>query len=130
MKISRIKKCRFCKSRKLEKVINLGPQFLQGYFQNNDIKKSKQIYQKKFLTELVRCNPEKDKNACGLLQMSTSVPTKILYEKYFYRSGINSTMVNHLNQIANDINKIYKKKKENKDIGYWLQWWHIAKIFF
>ena len=119
MKISRIKKCRFCKSKELEKVINLGPQFLQGYFQNNKIKKTNQIFQKKFLTELVRCNPEKDKNACGLLQMSTSVPTKILYEKYFYRSGINSTMVNHLNQIANDINKIYKKKKKIKilDIG-------------
>ena len=119
MKISRIKKCRFCKSKELEKVINLGPQFLQGYFQNNKLKKTNQIFQKKFLTELVRCNPEKDKNACGLLQMSTSVPTKILYEKYFYRSGINSTMVNHLNQIADDINKIYKKKKKIKilDIG-------------
>ena len=49
MKISRIKKCRFCKSKKLEKIIDLGPQFLQGYFQNNDIKKNKSNLQKKIL---------------------------------------------------------------------------------
>ena len=121
MNISKIKECRFCKSKKLDKVINLGPQFLQGYFKGDYTKDKNQILQKKFLTELVRCNPEKDKKACGLVQMSTSVPAKILYEKYFYRSGINSTMVKHLSKIAHDINQIYKKKEETQNIRYWVQ---------
>ena len=38
MNIKRIKKFRFCKSKKLEKVINLGYQHLQAYFQKQQIK--------------------------------------------------------------------------------------------
>ncbi len=119
MKISRIEKCRFCKSKKLVKVINLGYQYLQGYFSNNSMRDSNQHSQKKFLTELVRCNSEEDKNACGLLQLSISIPTRILYKKYFYRSGINSTMIEHLRKISLSIKKIFKNKKKVNilDIG-------------
>ena len=102
MNISKIKKCRFCNSDKLDSVLSLGKQHLQGYFKDNKRKHNK-IFNKKFLTELVRCNPKKDKNACGLLQLSISVPSNILYKKYFYRSGVNSTMKIHLNGIANKI---------------------------
>ena len=94
------KTCRFCGSNKLTKVINLGHQYLQSYFANNNyIKKKKYIFNKKFLMEIVRCNPDKDKNACGLLQLSITIPPKLLYSKYFYRSGVNSTMKQHLNNI-------------------------------
>ncbi len=118
MKISRIKKCRFCKSSKLESVISLGKQHLQGFFKDNKTKNNR-IYNQKFLTELVRCNPQKDKKACGLLQLSISVPSDILYKKYFYRSGVNSTMKNHLHGIAKNIIKIFKNKKKLNilDIG-------------
>ena len=64
------------------------------------------------MTELVRCNSEKNKNACGLLQLSISIPPKLLYRKYFYRSGVNSTMKKHLNNIANEIQDILKKEKK------------------
>ena len=118
MKISRIKKCRFCKSNKLESVISLGKQHLQGYFKDNK-KKNNRRYNQKFLTELVRCNPQKDKKACGLLQLSISVPSDILYKKYFYRSGVNSTMKNHLYGIAKNIKNIFKNKNKINilDIG-------------
>ena len=118
MKISRIKKCRFCKSSKLEHVISLGKQHLQGYFRDYK-KKNNKIYNQKFLTELLRCNPQKDKKACGLLQLSISVPSNILYKKYFYRSGVNSTMKNHLFAISKNIKKIFKNKKKINilDIG-------------
>lgn len=45
---------------------------------------------------LVRCCPEEDENACGLLQMRHSVPPEILYSTYWYRSGTNRTMREHL----------------------------------
>ena len=38
MKIKKIDKCRFCKSKKLEKVISLGHQNLQGYFKKENNK--------------------------------------------------------------------------------------------
>ena len=52
---------------------------------------------------LVRCNPEIDENACGLLQMEHSVPSEILYAAYWYRSGTNNTMRNHLKDIVDSV---------------------------
>lgn len=51
-------------------------------------------------TVLVRCDPTQDEKACGLLQMSHSVPPRILYSAYWYRSGTNQTMRDHLEGIA------------------------------
>ena len=119
MKLKKIKKCRFCKSKDLKKIVNLGNQYLQGYFKNNINLNEKEFTNKKFLTELVRCDNEKNKSGCGLLQLSVSVPSEILYRKYFYRSGINSTMKNHLKKLSNQIEKIFKNKKKVNilDIG-------------
>ena len=55
---------------------------------------------------LVRCNPTQDENSCGLLQMKHSVPPEILYSAYWYRSGTNFTMRNHLKSIAEDAMRI------------------------
>lgn len=55
---------------------------------------------RKIPCELVRCNPVADETACGLLQMKHSVPPQILYAAYWYRSGTNNTMRNHLRGIA------------------------------
>ena len=52
--------------------------------------------------ELVRCDPTKDENACGLLQMSVTVPPEVLYTSYWYRSGTNQTMRDHLAGIAQE----------------------------
>ena len=93
------KTCRICGSLALTKVINLGEQHLQGSF----IKPGKeQPPMRKISTELVRCNPMVDENACGLLQTVTSVPPEILYSAYWYRSGTNQTMRDHLKGIADD----------------------------
>jgi SAM-dependent methyltransferase len=106
------KTCRFCGSNKLTKVINLGKQYLQGYFVEDNYNKKKNIFNTRFLTELVRCDPKKNKNACGLLQMSISIPPKLLYSQYFYKSGINSSMKEHLKRITIEIKNIFKKKKK------------------
>ena len=51
---------------------------------------------RKLPTQLVRCDVTRDENGCGLLQLAHSFPPEILYANYWYRSGTNSTMRNHL----------------------------------
>lgn len=41
-----------------------------------------------------------DQDACGLLQTRHSVPPVLLYQNYWYRSGINRTMTEHLHELA------------------------------
>ena len=107
--------CRVCGSLSLKKVIDLGPQYLQGSF----IKPGKEMPPtRKIPCTLVRCNPEADENACGLLQMEHSVPPEILYAAYWYRSGTNNTMRNHLKEIAKTGVKVLDKKNASVlDIG-------------
>jgi len=115
MHIRKRNTCRVCGSSSLTPVINLGPQYLQGSF----VKPGKEMpSQRKIDCSLVRCNPEKDENACGLLQMEHSVPPEILYAAYWYRSGTNATMTNHLKGIVDSVTEIIKKDKCNVlDIG-------------
>jgi SAM-dependent methyltransferase len=61
-------------------------------------------------TTLVRCDPSRDENACGLLQMAFTLPPQILYSTYWYRSGTNQTMRLHLRGIAEEAAKISGKK--------------------
>ncbi len=92
--------CRVCGSESLKKVIDLGPQYLQGSF----IKPGKEMpSSRKIDCSLVRCNPQVDENACGLLQMEHSVPSEILYAAYWYRSGTNNTMRSHLKDIVDSV---------------------------
>jgi hypothetical protein len=86
-----------CGSAALTPVIDLGKQHLQGSFQKpgKDVPPLRRID-----CTLVRCDPTRDENACGLLQMVHSVPPEILYSAYWYRSGTNQTMRNHLTEIA------------------------------
>ncbi|HRO85731.1 MAG TPA: class I SAM-dependent methyltransferase [Niabella sp.] len=107
--------CRVCGSASLTSVINLGPQYLQGSF----VKPGKEMpSQRKINCSLVRCNPQIDENACGLLQMEHSVPSDILYAAYWYRSGTNQTMRTHLKGIADSAMTLIKKNDATVlDIG-------------
>lgn len=89
--------CRVCGSKALTPVINLGSQFLQGSF----VKPGKELPPMRTIPmSLVRCDPTRDEQACGLLQMEHTVPPEILYSAYWYRSGTNNTMRNHLRGIV------------------------------
>jgi SAM-dependent methyltransferase len=48
----------------------------------------------------------KDEKACGLLQMEYTVPPEVLYSAYWYRSGTNRTMRDHLRGIAEESGKL------------------------
>ena len=85
--------CRVCGSRELTPVIDLGEQHLQGSF----VKPGEEDPPlRRIACRLVRCDPTRDERACGLLQMDKSVPPTILYSSYWYRSGTNRTMRDHL----------------------------------
>lgn len=91
--------CRVCGSSALTPVIDLGDQYLQGSF----VKPGKELPPtRKIPTRLVRCDPMKDEQACGLLQMEHTVPPEVLYSAYWYRSGTNNTMRQHLKGIARE----------------------------
>lgn len=89
--------CRVCGSSQLTPVLDLGPQHLQGSF----VKEGKELPPlRRVPLKLVRCDVTKNEQACGLLQLSHSTPTEILYGAYWYRSGTNNTMRSHLAGIA------------------------------
>lgn len=91
------KTCRICGSSALTPIIDIGAQYLQGSFLKPG---SEEPPSRRIPTRLVRCNPSEDENACGLLQLEHSVPPEVLYYSYWYRSGTNRTMREHLAGIA------------------------------
>ncbi|MCF8448888.1 MAG: class I SAM-dependent methyltransferase [Taibaiella sp.] len=115
MHIRKRNTCRVCGSPSLTKVIDLGEQYLQGSF----IKPGKEMPStRKIPCTLLRCDPQQDENACGLLQMEHSVPPEILYAAYWYRSGTNNTMRTHLKGIATSVQDIINKPSAGVlDIG-------------
>lgn len=60
--------------------------------------------------ELVRCDLSRDEKACGLVQLRHSTPTEVLYAAYWYRSGTNATMRNHLRGIADQCAALVGKR--------------------
>lgn len=109
------KSCRVCGSTALTPIINLGDQYLQGSF----VKPGKEMPpMRKIPLSLVRCDPTKDEKACGLLQMEHTVPPEVLYAAYWYRSGTNNTMKNHLKGIVKEAVSILNKSSGSVlDIG-------------
>lgn len=97
MHLCRRQTCRVCGSSQLSRCIDLGEQYLQGSF----LKPGQPGPPSRRLpTSLLRCDPMSDENACGLLQMEYTVPPAILYSSYWYRSGTNQTMRDHLRGIV------------------------------
>jgi hypothetical protein len=89
--------CRACGSSALTPVISLGEQYLASNF---TISADFPPVERTIPLEVVRCNPELDETACGLVQLRHTVPSDLMYSSYGYRSGINQTMTRHLGEIA------------------------------
>lgn len=106
MHLTHRRTCRVCQSSALTPVIDLGEQYLQGSF----VKPDRQLPPtRRMPTSLVRCDPMRDEKACGLLQMEFTVPPEVLYSVYWYRSGTNATMRNHLAGIAKEGMALYDR---------------------
>lgn len=87
-----ISQCRVCENKNLSDLLTLGDQALTGIFPS-----TKDEYIPKIPLSLVKCVDEGNENYCGLVQLKHSYDLNQLYgENYGYRSGLNSSMVNHL----------------------------------
>lgn len=87
----KISKCRVCENSNLVPVIDLGDQFLTGIFprEKNSTKLTKGPLR------LVKCHGAY--SCCGLLQLEHTYDSEEMYgENYGYRSGLNPSMVKHL----------------------------------
>jgi NDP-4-keto-2,6-dideoxyhexose 3-C-methyltransferase len=84
-----ISRCRICGASRLERVLDLGEQFLTGVFPRS---KDEQVTCGPL--RLVKCVADE---GCGLLQLEHSYDLGEMYgENYGYRSGLNPSMVAHL----------------------------------
>ena len=85
-------------------VLNLGKQCLTGVFSKN---RKTRIASSPL--ELVKCREGETSNKCGLLQLKHSVNPGMMYgENYGYRSGINTTMTDHLHSVVKKIADLIK----------------------
>lgn len=78
-------------------MLSLGDQFIAGAFAEPG---GEQPVSRRIPLELVRCDMTRDQEACGLIQLRHTVPGAILYQSYWYRSGVNETMTRNLHEIA------------------------------
>lgn len=91
-----ITNCRICGNSNLISILSLGEQSLTGVFPKtkNDKITSGPL-------ELVKCMPDNNANVCGLVQLNHSYNNIEMYgDNYGYRSGLNNSMVRHLNDIV------------------------------
>ena len=99
-RVRRIAGCRICGNRSLEPVIDLGSQALASLF--DDGRRENQL-DAPIPLAVVRCPTAPPANGCGFVQLTHTVPPDILYHDYGYRSGINTTMRNHLRDLAREV---------------------------
>lgn len=104
-----ITKCRICGNTNLSTMLSLGEQYLTGVFP-----KSLEETISKGPLDLVWCS------SCGLLQMKQSYGAEEMYgDNYGYRSGLNASMVKHLEQKMKTLEALVKPSDSDLmiDIG-------------
>lgn len=114
MNKKKITKCRFCGNPSIISCIDLGNQYLSSIFPNK-LSYHKNI--KKQPLSLVLC--KKNKNSCGILQLSHSFDMSEMYEQYPFTSSTNSSMPKILKDVLDSALK-YVHLEENDlilDIG-------------
>lgn len=109
--------CRLCGEKTLTPVVNLGEQYLATFFVSKENENNAPT--RKVPLELVRCNPQLNEKACGLVQLKHSYPPELMYAEYWYLSGVNQTMKNALTDISRAASEIVNLKKGDTvvDIG-------------
>ncbi len=95
----KIDSCRVCENRNLESILDLGQQHLTGIFPH---KREPPVARAPM--ELVKCHGPAGSQHCGLVQTRFSYDLGLLYGgEYGYRSGLNRSMVLHLEGIVRDL---------------------------
>ena len=103
-----IESCRICGNEELDLILDLGILALTGIFPKT---KSEEVPTGPL--NLIKCRESNSKNSCGLVQLRESYDPKLMYgENYGYRSGLNKSMVKHL---QSKVEKILKCVTLNPD---------------
>lgn len=104
-----INKCRICNSDQLEEILKLGNQYLTGVFP-----KDVNLEITNGPLTLIRCT------SCGLVQLKHSYSLDEMYgDNYGYRSGLNNSMVKHLQNKIEFLEKTFTPSSSDLviDIG-------------
>ncbi len=103
--------CRVCGKGNLKPVLSLGVQYIVNFVESE----SRESLAAPL--ELVIC--DKLSGGCGLVQLRHTVSPELLYRKFWYKSGINQTMINQLATIAAAAERIVAIKPNDiiVDIG-------------
>ena len=104
----RIKGCRICGNSQLDLILDLGNLALTGIFPRT---KSEDVPTGPLT--LVKCGETSTGDSCGLVQLKETYNPDLMYgQNYGYRSGLNTSMVNHL---QNKVKKILDHVTLNPD---------------
>ncbi len=87
------KTCRICGEGVFVDILSIGDLYVSDFITE---KESGRTF--KAPLELVFCDPRQ--GGCGLLQLRHTVSHEVMYRNYWYRSGVNQTMKDALNEIA------------------------------
>lgn len=96
--------CRFCFSKDVETVINLGHIPLAGGFLPS-LNPSKIKKEKLYPLEIGFCN------SCFLLQTKIVVDAPVLFKNYYYFTSFIKTLVDHFRKLSQEFEKIHKDPK-------------------
>ncbi len=86
--------CRICKSKKLERILDLGEMPLANAFLDKTQVDQKEIF---YPLRLVWCE------SCGLLQIDEIIPPEILFRDYVYVSGTSEALRKHFEDLTTDV---------------------------
>ena len=95
--LTTLKACRVCGQNNLKDIISLGHQHLVDFLEDDSEKKLVAPL------DLVLCDV--NNSGCGLLQLQHTVPPDLLYRRFWYKSGVNQTIKNDLEDIVQNIEK-------------------------
>ena len=103
--INKIQASRNCQNNNLKHILNIGNQYLVDFLEEDGENFTAPL-------ELVLCDPET--NGCGLLQLHHTVSPDLLYRRFWYKSGVNQTIRDDLEEIVRKAEE--KVNLENDDI--------------
>jgi hypothetical protein len=98
-----IKVCRICGNQDLDMILEMEDMALTGVFPKN---KGEKVPSGPMT--LIKCRESPNNDFCGLVQLRETYDPSLMYgQNYGYRSGLNKSMVNHLNEkVKNILNQI------------------------
>ncbi len=103
-----IQRCRICGNQELDVVLEMKDMALTGVFP-----KSREDKVASGPMTLIKCRESSNNDYCGLVQLRETYNPNMMYgQNYGYRSGLNKSMVNHLND---KVDKILNQVTLNED---------------